>query len=181
MASSYPVGGGVVGGVPGQDSESSQISQPNQQAAPSQSHGQTYHDQQSLVSSPQQQRQLPAYQSHHAYQTHQPSTEQTEASAAAAAAAAAVAVASDGLAALQQATALSGSNVVPETPTYSPLVSAQAQYSMSPGGQTSQSTPSQSKNQITNSAKASRLRRACDLCSQRKVKVSFGSALPLNA
>lgn len=178
MASNYPPplaaasvaeSGSGNEGTPGQEQPIDRASQASPrigQGPPSQSYGQSP---QELSIPPQQ----PAPQGQHYHNNngdngHNSSAEQID--AAAAAAAAAVATAHHGLAALQAATV---PQQIQHSPTQYPLpplatpINAGIQYQMPPG---TGGTAPQSKQQ--GAPKATRLRRACDMCSARKVKVS---------
>jgi hypothetical protein len=159
MESNYP----PVAGVPGQDAAIARVSEslhPKQQAAPGQAQSQSYQGQHGLLSSPQQQRQPYLSQSSHGDNGQVSPTDSVDASGAAAAAA--VAAAHHGLQALQAATALPNPSPTPATQHYG------APYAMPPdGGMQTVEQKSQAQKD-----KATRLRRACDLCSVRKVKVS---------
>jgi len=189
MASNYPPPPPTAasltadGSAPAQEQQPiERVSRPSPQLGqgppPPQSYQQSQQGQ-GLSASPQEH--TAAHQAHsHQYHNHGDnghgsSTDQIE--AAAAAAAAAVAAAHHGLAALQEATVQQQNQAGPTShypppppPSATPL-NAGIQYQLPPGS----GTPSQPKHQAA--PKATRLRRACDMCSARKVKVSVVSAL----
>lgn len=121
----------------------------------------------------------PSHQQHQSYPpfdngpaSSSPTSQSAAASAAATVAAAAVA-AHHGLQALQAATAAPNPSPAPATPHYTPqpLITphGDAHYSMTENGSPVVQQQSQHNSKVT------RLRRACDMCSSRKVKVSRSS------